>query len=270
MNLRLPIALVLLLLALSSNAQDKAPKPAEPVLRQAPSNCSWTVHHKQDFSDQEDSWEQASKQQGARPGGGAAMIKTRHIKRRKIEKNKKLKTYHVSTSWSDGKTQDDWIVMGYHVAERAGGRGLYVAGAESSLGAELSASDFPELAWIDLKYYRGLKTHKGRTVFVFEVSFEEKPMSAADSRYYSFVKQSDPKATPTEVFKPKYESVVAYLDAKTQLPVLYNDGSVLRRYSFSSAKSFLRPPKKIIAFLRKREVSLGVKTATPAGPGRKK
>ena len=270
MNLRLPIALVLLLLALSSNAQDKAPKPAEPVLRQAPSNCSWTVHHKQDFSDQEDSWEQASKQQGARPGGGAAMIKTRHIKRRKIEKNKKLKTYHVSTSWSDGKTQDDWIVMGYHVAERAGGRGLYVAGAESSLGAELSASDFPELAWIDLKYYRGLKTHKGRPVFVFEVSFEEKPMSAADSRYYSFVKQSDPKATPTEVFKPKYESVVAYLDAKTQLPVLYNDGSVLRRYSFSSDKSFLRPPKKIIDFLRKREATLRTKTATPAGPGAKK
>jgi hypothetical protein len=270
MNLRLPIALVLLLLALSSTAQDQAPKPVGPVPRQAPSNCSWTVRHKQNFSDKEDSWEQAFKQEDTPPGGDAAIIEARHIKRRKLEKNEQLKTYHVSTSWSDGKTQDDWIVMGHHVAERAGERGLYVAGAESSLGAELSASDFPELAWLDLKYYRGLKTHKGQLVFVFAVSFNDKPMSTADRRYYNFVKQRAPKATPKEVFKPKYERVVAYLDAKTQLPVLYNDGSVLRHYSFSSAKSFLRPPKKIIAFLRKREATLRTKTATPAGPGPKK
>ena len=159
--------------------------------------------------------------------------------------------------------------MGHHVAERAGGRGLYVAGAESTLGAELSGSDFPELAWLDLKYYRGLKSHKGRPVFVFEVPFNDKSMTIADHRYYNFVKQSKPGATPKEVFKPKFERVVAYLDAKSQLPVLYNDGSVLRRYAFSSAKRFLRPPKKITDFLRKREATLRIKTATPAGPGPK-
>ena len=151
MNRRLPIALLVLVLLLPATAQDEAPKPLVPVLRRAPANCAWTVYHKQDFSDQEDSWEKAFEEDSARrPGGGdAALIKTRHIKRRKVEKNRQLKTYHVSTSWSDGKTQDDWIVMGLHVAEKAGGRGLYVAGAESTLGAELSGSDFPELAWLD-------------------------------------------------------------------------------------------------------------------------
>ena len=269
MNRRLPIALLVLVLLLPATAQDEAPKPLVPVLRRAPANCAWTVHHKQDFSDQEDSWEKAFEQGGSRPGGGAALIETRQIKRRKVEKNKQLKTYHVSTSWSDGTTQDDWIVMGHHVAERAGGRGLYVAGAESSLGAELSSSDFPELAWLDLKYYRGLKSHKGRPVFVFEVPFNDKAMTIADHRYYNFVKQSNPGATPKEVFKPKFDRVVAYLDAKSQLPVLYNDGSVLRRYVFSSAKRFLRPPKKITDFLRKREAALRINTSTPAGPGPK-
>jgi hypothetical protein len=260
--------LALLLLILPASAQEEPRKPVEPILRKAPTNAAWTVRTKRDFSNQENGWESAF-DDGDSPSGNSVSGKTevRHATRRKFEKNQALKTYHISTTWSDGDSQDDWIVMGRHVAERAGNRGLYVAGAESSLGQELASSDFPELSWIEMKHYRGIQTYKGSQVFVFEVPFNNKAMTIADHRYFNFAKQNNPNATPKDVFKPKYDKVVAYLDITTQLPVLYNDGTSLHRYSFSSPSSPIRPPQKIIDFLRKREDALRIRTATPAGPG---
>lgn len=257
-----------LFLSLSAFAQEEPRKPREPVLGKTPAHAAWTVRQKSNFSEQEDGWEKAFDDVNSPVGGNPnGRIETRHITRRKFKKNQSLKTFHVSTTWSDGDTQDDWIVMGYHVAERAGGRGLYVTGAESTLGEELSAADFPELSWLEMKHYRGIRTYKGSPVFVFDVPYNNKAMTIADQRYFNFVKQSDPKATPKDVFKPKFERVVAYLDVKTQLPVLYNDGTTLHRYAFSFTGTPVRPPKKIIDFLRKRDKALRIRTATPAGPG---
>ena len=257
-----------LFLSLSAFAQEEPRKPREPVLGKTPAHAAWTVRQKSNFSEQEDGWEKAFDDVNSPVGGNPnGRVETRHITRRKFKKNQSLKTFHVSTTWSDGDTQDDWIVMGYHVAERAGGRGLYVTGEESTLGEELSAADFPELSWLEMKNYRGIRTYKGSPVFVFDVPYNNKAMTIADQRYFNFVKQNNPKATPKDVFKPKFERVVAYLDVKTQLPVLYNDGTTLHRYAFSFTGTPVRPPKKIIDFLRKRDKALRIRTATPAGPG---
>lgn len=255
----IPLACLVPALAL---AQQKPPLvPREPILSPAPERSEWSVRIVQDYPDgwaSDDSWE-AQGETGAPPPANS-------IRSISFDKDAAFQTYRVTTRWTDGKSEDEWIVMGQHVAERPGG-GLYVVGAERLTAQELKASDFPELAWIERKHFTGVKTHKGKQVFVFEESFDRKRMTPTEARQFFFAQQADPKATPRKVFQPRFPKVVAYLDVATQLPVLFNDGSKLRYYTFRAPDAGrLRPPKAILDFLRQRKAALEARIAPPAGP----
>jgi hypothetical protein len=140
--------------------------------------------------------------------------------------------------------------------------------SERLLAQELKVTDFPELAWVERKHFVGIRTYKGRKVFVFEEQFNRKRMTPTEARMYHFAQQTDPKTTPEKVFKPRASKVVAYLDVATQLPVLCNDGRKLYHYSFKTLDAGrLRPPQPIIDFLRKRQAMLQARITPPAGPG---
>jgi hypothetical protein len=239
------------------------PVPREPLVSQAPERAEWTVRMVEKYPDgwdSDDSWEAQ--------GDTVSPQQANSVRSMSYAKDAGFQTYQVTTRWTNGNSEQEWIVMGQHVAERPGG-GLYVVGAERLTAQELKFSDFPELAWIERKHYVGLKVHKGRKVFVFEESFDRKRMTPTEARQFQFALQADPKATPRKVFQPRFPKVVAYLDVTTQLPVLYNDGSKLRYYTFRNADSGrLRPPKAIVDFLRQRQAALDARLAPPAGPGK--
>ncbi|MCX6875603.1 MAG: hypothetical protein NTW21_17615 [Verrucomicrobia bacterium] len=272
------LATLLLLLAASpataqeAPAEHPAPKPAlvtkpgqaaprTPLIPRAPSRAEWTVRFTTDFSAAEDAT-------AGREPAAAAIGQLRTARSIQFSKDSEAQAYRLRTQWSDGDSEDEWIVMGSHVAERAGHRGLYIVGSESATAQELGRSDFPELAWVELSHFRGLKSYKGKPAFMFSVPFDQKRLSGDQAQIMAFVRRSDASATPTKVFKPKVQEVVLYLDAVTQLPLEYNDGMTLRRYTFRQpSESRLQPPAQILTFLRARSEALRVRLTPPAGPG---
>ncbi len=238
------------------------PLPKIPLLARAPVRAEWTVRISSDLSDAE-----RNDPRAAEAGMTNVADEARTIRSVDVSKDGQLQTYRFHTRWSDGANDDEWIVAGQHVAERAGGKGLYIVGSEGSTAQDLRASDFPELNWLDMSYYRGMKVHKGGKVFVFSVPYDKRPMSRADAQLLMLARQSDPSMTASKLFKPKAQEVFIYLDAATQLPVLFNDGSTLRSYTFKQASEpRLYPSKEIVDFLNKRQRALQAKLATPPGP----
>ena len=237
-------------------------QPRMPLIPRTPARSEWTVRHSHEMDDPGQSMADA-------PEAAQAIGEMRKVNSIRFSKDDRLQTYRLRTRWTDGESEDEWIVMGFHVAERAGGRGLYIVQNEATTARDLKSTDFPELAWLDMKYYRGLKTYKGKQVFAFNVKFEDKPLNGNESHLMALARNHDPSATPVKVFKPKVSEVSVYLDAVTQLPVLYNDGNVLRRYSLRQPGSSdsLRPPNRILNFIRKRNAALTNRLTPPAGPG---
>ncbi|MCX6866887.1 MAG: hypothetical protein NTV46_11855 [Verrucomicrobia bacterium] len=154
------------------------PVPRMPLVAAAPARAEWTVRMTSDFSDSGNN--SAVIPPGAPTGG---ITQQRTVSSIQYSKDAATKSYFLRTRWSDGDTDEEWIVMGCHVAERAGHRGFYIVGGESSTAADLGQSDFSELAWVDMSLYRGLKTHKGKPAFVFSVPFDKKRLSRDQARH---------------------------------------------------------------------------------------
>ncbi len=239
----------------------KGAVPRLPLVPKAPARAEWTVYYNRSF---DGSWETGNSWEE----GADTAAAERQVKSIAYSKDADRQSYRLATRWSDGSDEEEWIVMGHHVAERAGGRGLYVVGAEQAMSKELGKADFPELAWVEMSHFRGIKAYKGRPVFAFTVPFDQKRLSTDEARLVAFARQQMPDAKPSEVLKPKLQQVTLYLDAVTQLPALYNDGSVIRRYEFGAAPSTrLTPPKRTMDFLRARADFLKKRMTAPAGPG---
>ena len=237
------------------------PVPKTPLLARAPVRAEWTVRISTDPTDGEQTDARAEQ------AGITTVDEVRTIRSVDVSKDSQVQTYRLRTRWSDGVNEDEWVVMGQHVAERAGGKGFYIVGSEGSTAQDLKSSDFPELNWLDMSYYRGMKVHKGVKVFVFSVPYEKKPMTRAEAQLLMLARQSDPSMTASKLFKPKAREVFIYLDATTQLPVMFNDGSTVRSYIFKPiSEPRLYPSKEIVDFLNKRQKTLQAKLATPPGP----
>lgn len=258
-------------MALSSllHGQEEKIEPKDPILQAAPSRSEWTVKITEKFPD---SWADSAEWESQSSSSGSVQPAQEVKKERsvKYEKDADRKTYRLTTKWTTGDSDEEWIVMGQHVAERANG-GFYVVGSENLAAQELAKMDFPRISWIERKNYKGIKVYKGRKVFVFEEDYNRKKMTPTEARFYFFARQQDPNATPMEIFKPRFDKVVVYLDVASQLPVLANDGTKLYNYEFKKPSSGrLRPPDKVLAFLRQRYAEMQARTTPPPGPGVKK
>jgi hypothetical protein len=238
------------------------PVPRTPLLARAPTRSEWTVRMSKVGAEID-----ADDQRAQESGLAMAPGELRMLRSLKVSKDMLAKTLNLRSRWSDGESEDEWIVAGQHVADRPGGRGLYIVGQEDSTAQGMRDSDFPELNWLDMSYYRGMKPYKDEKVFVFSVAFDNKPLSGQEAQLFFLAKQADPSMTASKYFKPKVSEVEVYLDAVTQLPVFYNDGTTQREYRFSATPQYrLIPPADIVKFLKTRSDTLMRKLATPPGP----
>ena len=261
-------ALALLSLWPVSPAEAQAPSatnpqlvPRQPPVSPAPARSEWTVRMSTDVLASAEAEEE-------RPGAAEATAQQRTVRAIQFSKDANSKAYRLRTRFSDGGSEEEWIVSGSHVAERAGKRGYYIVGNETSIARDLTRADFPELAWVEMSHYRGVKTHRGKPAFHFTIPFDDKRLTGDQAQIMDFMRRSDPKATPTKVFKPKLAEVSLYVDAVTQLPMTCNDGLLVRRYTFQQpAEERLQPPAAIVDFLKIRNEALRIRLTPPAGPG---
>jgi hypothetical protein len=233
------------------------PVPKLPLIPRASALAEWTVRITENFTD---NWETSSAWEAPVEG-------QRVINSVQIAKDEARKTYRMRTHWNNGDKEDEWIVMGNHVAERPGGRGYYIVGAEASTAADLSRSDFSELSWVGMSSYRGLKKFKGKVVFAFELPFDQKKLSFEEASLVAAAQATDKTVRPSKILNAKVKNVVLYLDPLTQLPILYNDGRSIRTYSFSQSPGPLSAPAEVLDFLRARAEVLRRTLASPSGPG---
>jgi len=183
------------------------PPPQPPYVNNAPAYAAWNIA----FS---------TKQTNPAP---------RTLKAVRV--NKMNKDFQEIKYWSDGSTSEQWQVQGVILIKEPYSPGIYVISSEEILlpsNRDLcyrSSSDFPELNWLSANTYAGVKNFQGKTCYWFQTDAK----SSTDSTSAAPIRN-----TPIADGKPSQQ---AWVDAKTLLPVAFDEGGMLRVYSFESATS---------------------------------
>lgn len=231
----------------AANAGKLAPK--EPILTPLSMRAEYQVRFYYDFGAD---WERSANWLSSTRKLGQNITMTTY------SVDSKTETARVANTWNNGATYQQWIYKGMLVAPRTDNKGYYVEGS-----GNLPPSKFPELSWVNLKNFKGAGKFGQRVVFVFR-----EPVSAtADKK--TTAKQEDEVEGQEAPASASYrvDTKVAYLDAKTQLPVLSNDGQVIRVYSIlPSPTDSLSAPKDMVEILEKREALRRDRVALPPNP----
>lgn len=227
-----------------------APPPKEPMVTPMGGRCEYVVRLFHSF---DQSWERNPKWQASSAVGRTILIEA-------ISLSMDASTFTTveRTKWTDGKEYVQWFWRGNVIAPRSDNKGYYLVGN----GAPPSA--FPELGWVRIGNYKGVMKFGEKPVHVFRESIVAAPPA--------------PKAKPDAPEEGTEESAedgeasplmrtserVAYLDAKTQLPILSNDGQVIRVYAVAPTPADkLMPPADLVEMLKKREAILRDRVALP-------
>ena len=215
-------------------AQDRGPElppPKDPVLPRAPARAEWTATTRADRK-------KALEEMAAPPKGNVQEKATKTISEIRVSKDGSL--YRELSVLEDGRKIEKWISGIFQAVEAPVGGFARIplpAGTISQDYSDYRAGDFENLLWVDKSNYAGSGTFQGLPVYVFKV--------AADKRLFTPREKSDleMRRTPDDsLIRKPGQTFVAYLDARTQLPVLFDDGESVTTYSFIAD-----PPDKLQA-----------------------
>lgn len=235
-------------------------QPQQPLLGKLGERAQWTMRFSYEFGE---GWERSNKweEQGEAPEESMLSVV-------EVAKDAQQQICKMVSRWTGGERVEEWIVAGQHVGERQNGEGYYLVGGENLDSKQLAEADFPELGWLEMAHYRGMANYRGRPVFLFSVPFNNRRLSGDQQMLLAQARRENPKVTAADLFSPKVKEIVVYLDAVTQLPLLYNDGTTIRRYAYKDAPSEpLQAPAAVLAFLTQRDKALRVRLTPPPGPG---
>lgn len=249
--------LSVLLGCVSARGQDEAaggrpgsmPPPKEPMVAPMGGRCEYVV---QLFYNFDQSWERNPKWQASAASGRSILIEAISL-----SMDSSTFTTIERTKWTDGKEYVQWFWRGNVIAPRSDDKGYYLVGN----GAP--PSTFPELGWVRIANYKGVMRFGERVIHVFRepiAASSAAPKSKPDAPEEEDEESADAAVAPLM----RTSERVAYLDAKTQLPVLSNDGQVIRVYTIAPTPSDkLMPPAALVEMLRKREAILRDRVALP-------
>jgi hypothetical protein len=242
---------------------EQAPKdleklvPKEPILPVLGQRAEFSARYFYDFGPD---WERTGKwRAGSRQNAQQIEVVA-------ISADVAAQTTRVVSTWSDGKVYTEWYYRGAHVAPRSNDKGFYVMG----IGDSGPTPGFPELGWVSMATFKGASKLGEATVFVFRqpIGAEPKKGKAAQQEAQQTKDAEELEGVePEEVTVYRTKEKVAYLDAKTQQPILSNDGQVIRVYTISPAPTQpLVPPPGMIEMLQKRQAGILDRTALPGNP----
>jgi hypothetical protein len=148
--------------------------------------------------------------------------------------------------WADGRSREKWISGELQVYELASigriARCVLPSRFQfSSNYSDFRRSDFEELEWIGKENFRGVKEVEGRKVFEFQMDSGKRRLTPRE-----VAELADPDE-PQQGKKPTEQAATgriytAYLDTRTNLPVYFDDGEIVRTYKFSETPGSLSIP----------------------------
>lgn len=250
-------------LPLSAPAQPSAdvPPPREPILARAPGRAEWTISYRFDHDKAKEEILNPDFKNKNQSNGSAKASPMRLPK--EIHVSKDGATYREIIVWSDGHKTEKWIVDGLQVRETSGGNVVRIMSPSSFYApdySDYSRSDFEDVEWINQSNYVGAQTLNGASVYAFETPWSKRkliPREAADRASSEDVQPENDSGRTCTVF----------LDAATQLPVFFDDGQIIRTYTYSAGSpEKLIPSSKFSRVIERWKKEIKRKTAVPLPP----
>lgn len=228
------VAIVGGLLAVHHPAQAQAvsqeiPPPKFPITLRAPEKSAWTI-------DVKESGSTSSSNKNEDPYPVVTQLAV----------TKTFPVYEEKAMVKNGKSWNRWIFVTdrntYRLVQYAGAPG-WERVPETYYGevSRYENSDFEDLSWINEKNYKGVEMLDSRPTYAFEL-IGSAPITRRDREFFD---AGD--TTRKETFVAR-----AWLDAKTLLPIKFEDNREVRTFSFAQAPaSQLTPPTVVMTELKK-------------------
>lgn len=184
--------------------------------------------------------------------------------------------YCELSRFSDGTKSEKWSTGVIQFREVKDGSLLAMA-AMNLLDPDFSdhsKEDFEELGWLGKEFFVGVITYQNQPCFLFQTTSDKRPQTRREDAQQKFL--SDPESvsfkesqgkSPKAPAKPPSTPVTVIVSANSRLPLVYNDGKVLRTYSYkTSGLEELVPPEKFareFAAWRKHAMEMGRAAVAP-------
>lgn len=190
--------------------------------------------------------------------------------RLRVEKSGEL--FHETSYLANGTKTEKWGIGAIQFREMEGREILAMAGMNllDTDFSDHSKEDFEELGWLTKDSYVGPIYYQKQACFLFQTSSDKRPRTRRESAVDRFMSDSttdagnaaappSPPPTPTPV--------TVIVSAATRLPVLYNDGKILRTYKFDPGPfAPLVPPLKFAREFAAWRAHLAESTRAPSAP----
>lgn len=230
-------------------AQVEIPPPQDPVLRRAPKVAEWTItfRYKRDKSGEalfQDGAPAENDDSDPEDSEGLPPLLKRIVISRDGKFLREVKYF------TGGKRSEKWIAEGYQLQEIANFSDLIRVsngGDYDPYFSDFRRSDFEELEWVGKENYRGVKTLGGVAVYAFSTEESRKKLTPREQYQRQNPENDVASGGPDRpVSSPQTDPIhVAYIDARTRLPVYYDDGKCIRLYKFNSSPPMtLNPAEK--------------------------
>ena len=160
----------------------------------------------------------------------------------------------VDKKWGSGTVHTEWFLKGVCAAKRSNGVGYYIVGSGQTPRAGLG-----EFSWVKLGNYKGIMKFNGTPVFVFRERIEIEVEVEVDPEQAAAEGEVQPRTTTL--------NRVAYLDVKTQMPILLYEGETIRVYVVSAAAlGPLVAPAEVVNTLNAFNKEVEERVALPGNP----
>jgi hypothetical protein len=206
-------------------AQEPSPTPVvlpKPILAKLPAMASWTITsvERRDQAGKDGK----SKSSKLTASGKKVFIKAEHL----LQVIKADAEGHQMHQWRVGNTQ-------YLVSP-----GSADVGVMDPTSDEYIKGDFQNLEWIKESNFAGMETFQGRECWVFK----DRVLHATRQEIEDAKARAADDGTSFDE-NTYYVEEIAYVDSKTQLPVVVQEGEVLYAYAFGTPPGVLTPPSNI-------------------------
>ena len=224
--------------------------PHDPILGRVPdvALCMVTFKYKDDA------------QSSLKGGGSTTPISPRIAT---IQTEKRGSVYRQITTLTNGAKKENWSVNGEQICKNVYSDSYIHVAAGNPLYVDLTTSDFGELTWVGMDNYVGVSKGEPK-VFIFSVKNTDRHPTAEEKEEYSaqsamYQSTLDSKANTAQrsvVIKKELDQYIQQkfgdtesrvtLDVLTQLPVEYDDGKVVRTYTYSDKVEPLSAPVSVM------------------------
>ncbi len=148
----------------------------------------------------------------------------------------------LTSVWSDGTKTEDYVVNGFMFTAinplYPNDIHIFNPSEKSIATPGYDRMDFPEMAWVDARFFVNTATEDGHECYVYKRTVEQMIPPRDDSRLTPEQKKAQDAALA------KIPPQTAWIDTKTGLPVKYDNGSTVMTYAYSSGVSQVIAPAK--------------------------